>query len=325
MAQRAGDREVGHVVAGPGGQRALLTPAGHPAVDQPRVALQAHVGTEAQALHDAGPEALQSQVGPVDQAQRGLRPSGRLRSSVTLARPRLVGVLGRVADGRTRRDGDSSRMPSAPRSASTMRRRAAARCRRTRRTDAAQRPGAGSVPAWLRHGRRPGCARRRWRPRRPSRGTRSRRRSGPAAPSVLRRRPAGPARLAGVSMTLGRTALTRTRSSRYSTASASTRPSRASLERDVAGRTGERLQRRPAAHADHRAAAGRDQVRQGGRGDQVGRAQVEPELGLELGDRGLVHPAARGEAAHQVDHRPQRCRRVGRGDRDRPGHGRRDR
>ena len=44
--------------------------------------------------------------------------------------------------------------------------------------------------------------------------------------------------------------------------------------------------------------------------DQVGRAQIEPELPLELLDRRLVHAAAHGEPADQVDEAPQR--RLGR-------------
>ena len=63
----AGDRDVVHVVAGGLGQRAVLAPAGHPAVDQPRVAGQALVGADAEPLGDAGAHALDEHVGLRDE------------------------------------------------------------------------------------------------------------------------------------------------------------------------------------------------------------------------------------------------------------------
>jgi len=59
-------------VAGGVAERALLAPAGHPPVDQLRVALQALLGADPEALGDAGAEALDEDVGLLDQAQDDL-------------------------------------------------------------------------------------------------------------------------------------------------------------------------------------------------------------------------------------------------------------
>ena len=55
--------------------RAVLTPAGHPAIDQLRIAREAEIGSEPQPLHDPRPKAFEERVGPVDQAQRGIDAS----------------------------------------------------------------------------------------------------------------------------------------------------------------------------------------------------------------------------------------------------------
>ncbi|OEV23531.1 hypothetical protein AN220_24090 [Streptomyces nanshensis] len=55
---------------GPRGQRSVLAPAGHPAVDQPGVAGQADIGADAEAFGDAGPEPLHEHVGAFDQGER---------------------------------------------------------------------------------------------------------------------------------------------------------------------------------------------------------------------------------------------------------------
>ena len=65
--ERAGQRDVVDVVAGGVGVRAVLAPAGHAAVDEPRVAGEADVGAEAEALGHAGPEALDERVGLLDE------------------------------------------------------------------------------------------------------------------------------------------------------------------------------------------------------------------------------------------------------------------
>jgi hypothetical protein len=75
--QRAGQRDVVDVVPGGLGERPVLAPAGHPAVDQPRVAGQADVRAEAQPLHHPGAEALDEGVGAVGQREDGV-PLGRV-------------------------------------------------------------------------------------------------------------------------------------------------------------------------------------------------------------------------------------------------------
>ena len=67
--QRAGDRAVVDVVAGQRRPGTGLAPAGHPAVDQARVHRPAVLRPEAEPLGDAGPEALDQQVGLGDQRQ----------------------------------------------------------------------------------------------------------------------------------------------------------------------------------------------------------------------------------------------------------------
>ena len=51
-------------------QRTVLPPAGHAAVDEPRIAPRAFGGAEAKALHDPRPIALDQRVSRLDQAQR---------------------------------------------------------------------------------------------------------------------------------------------------------------------------------------------------------------------------------------------------------------
>ncbi|MCY1526140.1 hypothetical protein D9M68_611450 [compost metagenome] len=70
--QQAREGDVVEVVARRGCQRAALAPAGHAPVDQLRVALQADIRAEPQALHDARAEALDQHIGTVDQLQQDL-------------------------------------------------------------------------------------------------------------------------------------------------------------------------------------------------------------------------------------------------------------
>src|SRR5262249_58420200 len=60
--QSAGDGDVPEVVAGGARERPVLAPAGHPAVDEPRVAGQAGVGTEPQAFGRSGAKSLDQHV-----------------------------------------------------------------------------------------------------------------------------------------------------------------------------------------------------------------------------------------------------------------------
>ncbi len=70
--QGAGKRDVVEVVPRSLRQRARLSPARHAAVDQLRIARQADIRPEAEALHDAGAHAFDQCVGAVDQAQHGI-------------------------------------------------------------------------------------------------------------------------------------------------------------------------------------------------------------------------------------------------------------
>ena len=70
--QRARQRQIIDVVPHGGGQCAVLTPAGHPPVHQRRLARQAHLGPQAQALHHTGAKALNQHIGASDHRQRGV-------------------------------------------------------------------------------------------------------------------------------------------------------------------------------------------------------------------------------------------------------------
>lgn len=65
----AGDGDVRDVVPGGVGQRAVLAPAGHPAVDELRVAGVAVGRADAEPLGDPGAEALDEHVGALDQVE----------------------------------------------------------------------------------------------------------------------------------------------------------------------------------------------------------------------------------------------------------------
>ena len=89
--QHAGQRDVVEVVAGRLRQRAVLAPAGHAAVHQPRVARVAGVRAEAEPLHHAGAEAFEQHVGLLRPAPAPLRcAAGCFRSSASERRPRAI-------------------------------------------------------------------------------------------------------------------------------------------------------------------------------------------------------------------------------------------
>ncbi len=67
--ERPGEGEIIDVVAGFLRERPLLSPSGHAGEDEARIGGEAEVGTEAQPLHDAGPEALDQGVGPGDRRE----------------------------------------------------------------------------------------------------------------------------------------------------------------------------------------------------------------------------------------------------------------
>ena len=66
-AEGARNRDVVDVVPRFLGERPVLPPAGHPAVDEPGVAGETGLGAEAEALGDPRPEALDHRVRGVDQ------------------------------------------------------------------------------------------------------------------------------------------------------------------------------------------------------------------------------------------------------------------
>lgn len=78
QAEGAGEGDVGHVVSGARGERAVLAPAGHAAVDQPGVAGVAVTGADAEALGDAGAVALDQDVGALGEVEDAGGPVGGL-------------------------------------------------------------------------------------------------------------------------------------------------------------------------------------------------------------------------------------------------------
>ena len=67
--QHAGQRRVIGVMPGAGSEWSTLSPAGHAAIDQARVGLQADLRAKAQALHHAGAEPFEQHIGFGDHAQ----------------------------------------------------------------------------------------------------------------------------------------------------------------------------------------------------------------------------------------------------------------
>lgn len=78
------------------GQRSLLAPAGHPAVDELRIAGQAGVGAHAEAFRDAGAVALDEDVGAFDEVQDGGRAFGGLEVDEHRALVAVGEVAGRI-------------------------------------------------------------------------------------------------------------------------------------------------------------------------------------------------------------------------------------
>ena len=77
--ERAGQRDVVQVVARGIGERALLAPAGDAAVDEARIAREARVGPEPEALGDAGAKTFDQRVGALDELQHELDGFGPLQ------------------------------------------------------------------------------------------------------------------------------------------------------------------------------------------------------------------------------------------------------
>ena len=77
--QGAGPGDVPDVVSRGRGQRPVLTPPGHPGVDQPGIAAQADLGPGAQALGHPRPETLEQHVGGIDEPQQRVDGAGMLQ------------------------------------------------------------------------------------------------------------------------------------------------------------------------------------------------------------------------------------------------------
>ncbi len=105
--ERARHGDVVDVVAGRVRERAVLAPAGHPAVDEPRVAREADVGTEPEPLHRAGAEPFDERVGALDHGQHVVDRTGPLqidRQRRTTARQQVAARVG----GNDRRGGSAA-------------------------------------------------------------------------------------------------------------------------------------------------------------------------------------------------------------------------
>ena len=76
VGEHAGEGDVVDVVSGHRGVGAFLAPPGHAAVDEGRVAGEAVVGADPEALGHAGAEALEEHVGTLHEAQHGLDALG---------------------------------------------------------------------------------------------------------------------------------------------------------------------------------------------------------------------------------------------------------
>lgn len=102
--QGAGEREVGDVVSGALGERPVLAPAGHPAVDELRIAGEAGLGPDAEAFGDAGAVALDQDVRAFDEVQDAGRTLVALEVQENGALV-AVGEVGRGIDAEPRATG----------------------------------------------------------------------------------------------------------------------------------------------------------------------------------------------------------------------------
>ena len=100
--QRAGERDVVDVVPRGLRQRPVLAPARHAPEDETGVAREALVGTQAETLHHAGPEALDERVGLLDEPEHGGDPVGMLEVDGHRAPAAVQHVARRVTSTRSR-------------------------------------------------------------------------------------------------------------------------------------------------------------------------------------------------------------------------------
>ena len=85
--QGAGQGNVIDIVAGRVGDRAILTPAGHAAIDDPGITREDDVGAEAQPFHHAGPKPFDQNVGLGAQLECGGDGLGVLEVERDVATP----------------------------------------------------------------------------------------------------------------------------------------------------------------------------------------------------------------------------------------------
>ena len=88
VVEHTGERDVVEVVTDVAGQRAVLSPARHPAVHEARVVGEQRVGSDAEPFGDARSKALHEHVGPLAEAQHHIGGAGSLRSIPAERRPR---------------------------------------------------------------------------------------------------------------------------------------------------------------------------------------------------------------------------------------------
>jgi hypothetical protein len=100
--QRAGPGDVPDVVPRRPGKRPLLPPAGHPGVHQPRIAAQANVGSDAEALGHSRPETLEQHIRGLDEPEQRIDGARMLQvqhGGLTAAVQQLVLGLARAGSG----------------------------------------------------------------------------------------------------------------------------------------------------------------------------------------------------------------------------------
>ena len=122
VGQRTGERDVVDVVTGGLRVRAVLAPPGHAPEHELRVAGQAHVGADAEALHHAGAEAFDERVGMLDEIEQRGDAVGVLQVERHVAAAAQHDVVVRAcrARGRAPHWARSTRMTSAPMSDSSI-------------------------------------------------------------------------------------------------------------------------------------------------------------------------------------------------------------
>ena len=170
-AQGTGGGDVRDVVPGLRGVRPVLAPAGHPAVDEARRSRMALRRADAEAFGDAGPEALDEQVG----ARREVEAAGDVRGRLEVQRDRALAAPEQVLLGRHGGEHLAARTVDAHDVSTEVGEqhrgeRARTDARQLEDPDTVERPGHREPPvtgaAWAaRRGRRPrstrpGCARR---------------------------------------------------------------------------------------------------------------------------------------------------------------------